>query len=383
MMNAEKDIMENGACFSDEALKRYAYHQSSAAEKRAIELHLAGCEMCNDMVEGLRAFERQDVFEASLDKTLKRIEEKPKVIPLSGLKRFYAIAAILVVVLLSGFFISKLMEQEADQGKELAELRKPLKKEADTEDSANAENYPADAKEPHLSEETPPIKEESVKMVGPQVSENATTLNTVSVQEDLAEISPDMALNKEEAAMPSTVSTDDVPASAEKEQIKNLATGAPPEAKFDHNLFSGSKHLEQVDEIQVVSKKSRSRNLLSQKESKPKKAEKLYDSKSEASKAYQFYLEGNEKALKEIIRKRGGDGDTLSYLSGKSEKKNVGRAIALYEQVRSNSVFYREAQYEVGLLMKKEKTAGWENKLRSIANGQDSTAIKAQKLLNQ
>ena len=87
-MKGGDEILKNSDCPNDQTLQDYAYHRLSGIALRKVELHLADCEMCNDLVEGMQSMNEQS-FNADVKKLQTKVLEKSKtrIIPLWGLKK--------------------------------------------------------------------------------------------------------------------------------------------------------------------------------------------------------------------------------------------------------------------------------------------------------
>ncbi len=97
-------------CPEDIQLLRYVQQKLSKEEIREVELHLSGCEICSDQVDGMRiagseAILTQDVAEinARIEKRIAALETK--VIPISRYT-YYTIAASLLLLLGIGFLFN-------------------------------------------------------------------------------------------------------------------------------------------------------------------------------------------------------------------------------------------------------------------------------------
>ena len=115
MKNAD-DLLNTTICPEDKTLQDYAFNKLLLEEKRRVELHLADCEMCNDMVEGM-----QNLGEKNFETTLKNLqtkvdeESKVKIIPFWGWKKMLSLAAGLALVLV----VSRVISSKAWQSERL------------------------------------------------------------------------------------------------------------------------------------------------------------------------------------------------------------------------------------------------------------------------
>lgn len=115
-MSSKKNIFQNTACLSQEQLIRYVKGELTKAEMRAVELHIADCEICFDAVEGLSLAEKSKLenIQSELQLRIKqklKTEEHRKVIPL--FKKWYsAAAAVLLLFLLSVYLVKNYLNND-------------------------------------------------------------------------------------------------------------------------------------------------------------------------------------------------------------------------------------------------------------------------------
>jgi hypothetical protein len=104
-------------CLTQEQITAYLDGKLSAAEQHACEQHMADCAMCEDAVEGLALVKDRSVLALPLIKE-SSVPAESKVIPLhqpDRRKMWYAIAAVLVLVLGSTFLI-RMMDNNGPDG---------------------------------------------------------------------------------------------------------------------------------------------------------------------------------------------------------------------------------------------------------------------------
>jgi hypothetical protein len=101
-------FLPEGNCLTERQLFDYIDKKLDAAEMHAVEKHLLSCEMCSDALEGFEKIKyREKVAAFSNTDSLKNGVEKatPKVIPLNPNRKYYAIAAgIVLIVAVSLYF---------------------------------------------------------------------------------------------------------------------------------------------------------------------------------------------------------------------------------------------------------------------------------------
>ena len=110
-------LFSTSTCPSDETLKQYAFGLLQGEDKRRVELHLAACEICSDMVEGMQISGSLSSFndEVELIKTEARSrlkQQEIKVIPIYK-QRYFSIAAMLALLIGFGFLIRTFLNDPA------------------------------------------------------------------------------------------------------------------------------------------------------------------------------------------------------------------------------------------------------------------------------
>ena len=108
-------LFQNSTCLSQEVLIRYVKDELSGSEKRAVELHIADCEICFDTVEGLALIQkdRLNVIKQELSNRIsKRIaaDEKIKIIPIY--KRWYSMAAAIAALIIISVYMANVYQHD-------------------------------------------------------------------------------------------------------------------------------------------------------------------------------------------------------------------------------------------------------------------------------
>ncbi len=101
-------------CLSEEKILAYIDGNLSAAEQHACETHMADCAMCEDAVEGLALVKDRSMLATPLKTDTAPAEGK--VVPLHHPNRkvWYAVAAVLVIILGSTFMLKIISSDEAE-----------------------------------------------------------------------------------------------------------------------------------------------------------------------------------------------------------------------------------------------------------------------------
>lgn len=127
-------------CLSEEKILAYIDGNLSVAEQHACETHMADCAMCEDAVEGLALVKDRSRLAAPL-----KTETAPsegKVVPLHQPNRkvWYAVAAVLVLILGSTFMLNIISED----GAESADMAYNSEVQMDSTSAAPGEGYDAE-----------------------------------------------------------------------------------------------------------------------------------------------------------------------------------------------------------------------------------------------
>jgi TolA-binding protein len=107
MKNTILNINSSDECLNEEILLGYIRNKISEEKKHSVELHIANCELCNDLFEGLsqmKNYEKLPVIVHELNSRVDAIlDKKPKIIVLDYYKIFMLTASILLLVTLTYF----------------------------------------------------------------------------------------------------------------------------------------------------------------------------------------------------------------------------------------------------------------------------------------
>jgi hypothetical protein len=378
MKNAEEYILANSECVSEDTLKLYAFDKKSGEEKRLIELHLAGCEMCSDMVEGLRMYKSEEDFEKDLSLLNEKIEGEVKIIPLRPVKRYLYLAAVLCLIFGTAVFLSRIMKESDRNERKIAESGNYERKNQQAKDTAEMEKNPAVAENnaTEISEKEKPEEPLQHKNI---VVENKKEL--VAAGKAMEEIEKESVVNLDVALedLPSLTLAED-----EKQQENDLAKTVSEGTEYNRASEPGAVDHKEETVAFVQSKKvnrdNKSKALTATGQAASESVETLKPEVSSA-KAYELFLQGRYKEAAAIAERQKEDGDTISYLKAVLLKENKRKSEALFRGVQAGSVFYRASRFELGRLMKLRGAKGWEVVLKELSEGQDSTAVKSRLLL--
>ncbi|MBI2968959.1 MAG: tetratricopeptide repeat protein [Bacteroidetes bacterium] len=128
-----QDFYKNTECLSAEQLDGYLNKKLSVAEVREVELHLAGCPLCSDAVDGMMEMEHKEltpVIAAELHKAIDaRVSEKKvpdKIIPFPQIvwkdKRIrYAVAASFLLIIVAGIILKISLPLQQKEDKSIAQ----------------------------------------------------------------------------------------------------------------------------------------------------------------------------------------------------------------------------------------------------------------------
>lgn len=377
MKNAEQNILENSDCVKEEALKRYAFGEPSLTERREIELHLAGCELCSDMVEGLRMYKSKEDFEKELNLLNRGIESGGRVISIKPIRKYLSIAAVLLIIAGSGIFISRTLQENSRREREVSDSRSFDKKNLSPEVPLNADNNPADTvkqtPEPYQNKNTEDVSK--IKAVVEE-SKEISLVSKEQTYDDASDL-PIGTSETGEAFVPS-----DLPATAMNDHLQKQEVKAPEvesrAAAPNKNLLTQETLIETVAAKRKASGRGKKKSATDQELSEQASGE---DDEIGRAEVYRLFMSGSTEEAFKILSRRGEDGDTISYLKAMLEKKSKLKSENLFRSVRSGSAFYRASQFELGLLMKERGDKGWERVFRELSKGQDSTAVRSRQLL--
>jgi tetratricopeptide (TPR) repeat protein len=404
MKNAD-DLLNTTICPEDKTLQDYAFNKLLLEEKRRVELHLADCEMCNDMIEGM-----QNLGEKNFETTLKNLqtkvdeESKVKIIPFWGWKKMLSLAAGLALV----FVVSRVifMQLEQEKSKEIAMVESKEKTEA----------------------QNPPLESSSemdTTLVATnnnnEVLEEIQTAKTVVLKESENNFAFNNKLeNKENVLKEEVTQSDNTTKSLNLNDDIVAVTGiaAPVPQQEDIAIESASKRANtdaaifqtedddkgvSLSEI-VVSSKGNKRNKKSNSKVAEKKMKNKSDSRSDqtfsqteinrpavvsypklhARVPLQFMKNGDYKnslAFAEDLLHLEPNNDTAQFIIGFSLMKlnriEEAKAMLTKVSVNADSPYIREAMFELALLKKAAGDESYKQTMKALAGGRDTTALKA------
>ncbi len=104
------NLFSASVCPSDEQLWGYVQQKLSKEQMRAVELHLADCELCNDVVEAYRIAGTPQLFAQDITEINTRIEKRisqpePAIFSITR-RNYFAIAASILVLVGVGFLFN-------------------------------------------------------------------------------------------------------------------------------------------------------------------------------------------------------------------------------------------------------------------------------------
>ena len=135
-----KNILKEGKCLSREEMEQYLAGLLSPAQVRAVEEHLAGCELCSDALEGLSVLSPEEINESLTNienRIHNRIKEKPVIMML--LRRAIAVAAVLILLIGGAFFLNEYINHKQ------VTVAEKMTREENVSDKNEAENLKQDS----------------------------------------------------------------------------------------------------------------------------------------------------------------------------------------------------------------------------------------------
>jgi TolA-binding protein len=122
-MSDEFDIgkAQQESCPDKDLIAKYVFGELNEKESEAFLHHLSNCEFCQEAVEGMSFLSDKDAFSDIIDGLNQSIDERVAFAGKTAFYRrpFFQLAAVLLVLVLGVFFITKTMKQPA---KELADV---------------------------------------------------------------------------------------------------------------------------------------------------------------------------------------------------------------------------------------------------------------------
>ena len=401
-MKAADEILNNSACPEDQTLQDYAYHRLTGSELRRVEIHLAGCEMCSDMVEGMQSMKEND-FKEEVHAIQQRVSKQTqtRVIGIFPWKKIMSLAAVLVLILVVSRFFYVQMESGKDE-------KLALKNESTASPKMESEETaPTVVSEP--TEQVDEIQQEPVKIVQQQVQEkvsedlptSGSSLAPSTVEDDL--VSSPAPESKKEILEESRLTSTSIEGAPARD---NFLSGNPEQKKLEKatvfNTLSNTDAVQSeslsLNEVAVVSSNKRSKRKTKALEKSsadqgvdfaeeiavPGKKVKAPYPKLHARVPLQFMKDGNYKSAFEAARDLSQlepENDTAQFIMGYALVKlnRVEEAKVYLQKVadNANSPYDREALFELALLKMKAGDESYKQTMKALAGGRDSTAAKA------
>jgi hypothetical protein len=419
-MKGGEEILSHSDCPDDQTLQEYAYQRLSGAAMRKVELHLADCEMCNDMVEGMQSMKEPE-FKADVKKLQDKVlnESRSRVIPLFGWKKMLSMAAaVALIFVIGGIFYNKM--EEAIPGK------MAMNKEGETDDeiivqqeslsAGTAGTYVDTAHEKEkmlqknpegpvedvnqdfavaptsVAENSPEpiarLSEDKFKAI-PLTKENADANVFVGKNEDYNGVvtSDDVAAEKVVVVSGST-STAGVSVPVAQEAVRLENDEQLVSVEISTKKRSGKKKSKSVEQPRSVSKKEASDKSKRLTESKQAKTSSAAPGggypKLHARVPLQFMKDGNYQSAfdfaKDLLQLEP-ENDTAQFIIGYSlvrlNKIEEGKKYLQLVADNANSPYDREAIFELALLKMKAGDESYKQTMKALSGGRDSTALKA------
>ena len=129
-----KTSYHSNECPSQEMLEKYAFDELSSKEAHTLERHVLNCNMCEDVIDGLKKFDSRDQYTTLVRKVQDRVQPKKKM-------PYLAIAAGLA--LLVGLSIYLTNDRNTEQLSENVSKTKPLTEDTITPSNAELQDAPA------------------------------------------------------------------------------------------------------------------------------------------------------------------------------------------------------------------------------------------------
>lgn len=327
-------------CPVDEVLLRWLRGQIDPRTGQSISQHLKECEVCADVVEGLKLYKRQEVIEMDLATLDKRID---KLVKPNFRIRLIAYAAAAMILLATGviwMMYNKQLQQEQPMVlvPETPEQKRAdvLKKADTTQDQLYA--YHTETKTVAPKEEIVPSTKEVVKTS--DANKKAVRTETV----------PASGTSQDDLNPKQTES--------EKEDVDNSKPNPQAESKDDAN--GNDENLNEVDVVSVAKRKEASRKKESDSKSKAKSAANENYAKSD----YDFIKEADAYV------KQGKYADAVETLDKVSSNKS--------------SPYYEESLWQKAQAQKAQgKKNSYKRTLKQIVEHKGKYAEKAKSLLEE
>lgn len=327
-------------CPADEVLLRWLRGQIDPRTGQAISQHLKECEVCADVVEGLRRYKRQEVIEMDLAALEKRISKLVKPNFRVKILTYAAAAIILVATGIIWVVYSKQLQQQPPIVivPETPEQKKAdvLKKADTTQDQLYA--YNTETKTVAPKEEIVPSTKEVVKTS--DANKKAVRTETV----------PASGTSQDDLNPKQTES--------EKEDVDNAKPNPQGESKDD--ATSNDENLNEVNVVSVAKRKEASSKKESESKSKTKSA-------------------ANENYAKS-------DYDLIKEADAYAKQGRYADAVETLDKVSSNksSPYYEESLWQKAQAQKAQgKKNSYKRTLKQIVDYKGKYAEKAKALLEE
>jgi len=189
------NIFANTECFSEDDLYKYTKNELSEKQIRIVERHLADCEMCSDVVEGLSNMKNKSELNTiveniniQIDKKLDVLNSKNKIIYFN-FKKIISIAAIIVLLLGISFLLNKNFNQKNNY---LSQEINTEKKEAiienkDADKSDNAPTLKNDTETKQINEKTKVSKKKYIDEINNNISTGLEEAKSQVLAEEVSE----------------------------------------------------------------------------------------------------------------------------------------------------------------------------------------------------
>lgn len=419
-MKGGEEILSHSDCPDDQTLQDYAYQRLSGAALRKVEMHLADCEMCNDMVEGMQSM-REPEFHADVKKLQDKVlqESRSRVIPLFGWKKMLSMAAaVALIFLIGGIFYNKMDEavpgkmamtkEEKTSGENVVQseslspgVAETRKETVDQEEKISPKNPEGQVEDvnledaiapPSVAEQSPEpsarLSRDQYKVI-PQTKENADVNDFVRKPEvkDVALTSDDVAAEKVVIDAGSTFTgVVDPPVVQEVVSLENEDQIITVEVSSKKR--SAKKESKSVAQQGSVSKKEVSNKSKTPTENKQAKTTSAAPAgvypKLHARVPLQFMKDGNYQSAfdfaKDLLQLEP-ENDTAQFIIGYSlvrlNKIEEGKKYLQQVADNANSPYDREAIFELALLKMKAGDQSYKQTMKALSGGRDSTALKA------
>ena len=386
-----KTVFASSNCPSDETLMRYVQQKLKMDSLRAMELHLADCDICSDIVEGFQIANNMALVKSDVSEINQRIEKR---IALSETKFFsisrnklYAIAASVLVLagigLINYFIVTK---------KEAIALLDQTKKHTEI-------ITPAPIEKEQFPELTEIVKTENQNAQKPLLMQKQKfaqkKVNTVATDELVAVGSGEEINKSVDANLTSGKAVFETTATA-TEDVEELAVVTDKKVVSDNSSVRGvgSKQDDNSQSVQPatsapiqlesisMSKESSSKNKVNRNTSE------LSISLDDAKKDFTNANYGSAKNKLEQLLLNNPKNEEATFFLAKSERilKEYVKSISHFDKLLINkkSSFFEESEWQKALnLMDLKKNAEALKLLKIIAEGKGKYAYPAAEMMSE